>query len=91
MKVLLNETRLPVAGNSNAFPSFKEHIEKIKNWRPSFEVKASAANEVRHKSQKEFFDRPIERPDKKQVYKGSTSVFKPMEIYHKMTPLRSLK
>ena len=51
MKVLLNETRMPMRNvKSKAFPSFKEHIEKIKNWRPSFEVKESKFNEVRHKS-----------------------------------------
>jgi hypothetical protein len=74
MKVLLNETRLPMSNvKSKAFPSFKQHIEKIKNWRPSFEVKESKANEVRHKSQKEFFDRPIEKPEQKQVYNGLTT------------------
>ena len=50
---------------------------------------SSVANDSRYKSQREYFDRPV-------AYKsGNTSSkvssIKPMEVYHKITPVRSIQ
>ena len=60
------ETRMPVHHitkanhkTKSAFPSPEKHIEMANKWRPSFNVTVSSFNSVHHKSQREYFDRPI--------------------------------
>ena len=76
-------------GQSNAFPSTKKHVELSKNWKPNFIVMSSKANESRYKSQREYFDRPLNYKSGVATVKASN--LKPMEVYHKITPVRSIQ
>ena len=84
------ETRMPLRkGQTNAFPSTKKHLEMAKNWKPDFVVMSSKANETRYKSQREYFDRPLNYKSGEVASKIQAN--KPMEVYHKITPVRSIQ
>lgn len=87
---MMQETRMPLKkGQSSAFPSVKKHVEMTKGWHNEFCVMSSSANDTRYKSQREYFDRPL-------MYKSGeasckSSAVKPMEVYHRITPVRSIQ
>ena len=59
-KVIMEDTRMPLQkGATKAFPSPKKHFELASKWQNQFASMESRANELRTKTQREFFDRPI--------------------------------
>jgi hypothetical protein len=82
---------MPLAkGASKAFPSPKKHFKLVSKWDDGFTVMESRGNEERTKSQREFFDRPLSKPVHVRSTKKIVMPLKPMEIYHKITPVRSI-
>ena len=73
---LTKETRMPIeyltqgkAGHRNkksikSFPTPHKHVDNVNGWRSFHNVTASTHNNTLHKSQREYFDRPIYAPDK---------------------------
>ena len=56
-------------------------------WKNNFVMTQSQANNDIHKSRRELFDRPVQ-----YVSGGLTNqnnLRRPMEVYHKITPVRS--
>ena len=88
VKNLITETRMPVIkGQSKAFPTPQEHFEMADRWKNNFVMTQSQANNDIHKSRRELFDRPVQ-----YVSGGLTNqnnLRRPMEVYHKITPVRS--
>lgn len=83
---------MPLAkGASKAFPSPKKHFKLASRWDEGFTVMESRGNEERTKSQREFFDRPLSKPAQVKSSKKISMPLKPMEIYHKITPVRSIQ
>lgn len=78
-------------GVSKAFPSPKKHFKMASKWMQSFTVMESRANEERNKTQREFFDRPLTNPVRLPRKAGLIAPPKPMEVYHKITPVRSIQ
>jgi hypothetical protein len=50
----------------------------------------SRANDERTRTQREFFDRPLSKPAPWNNKNSGMIPLKPMEVYHKMTPVRSI-
>lgn len=72
-----------------SFPSPRKHLEHQKNWRTFHNVTASSHNGVHHKSQREYFDRPIFAPDRGYSHERKEKT--PFNaIYSKITPMRSI-
>lgn len=91
IKLLMQDTRMPIQkGVSKAFPSPKKHFKMASKWMQSFTVMESRANEERNKTQREFFDRPLTNPIRLPRKAGLIAPPKPMEVYHKITPVRSI-
>lgn len=84
---------MPLADKtSKAFPRPKEHYKLVSKWVDGFAVMESRGNEQRTKTQREFFDRPLSKPQPWQMTKKANFIpLKPMEVYHKMTPVRSIQ
>lgn len=90
IKLLMEDTRMPIKkGQTKAFPTAKEHFKLTSKWVNTFTVMESRANDTRFKTQREFFDRPVTRPLNSQKTNYPVPL-KPMEVYHKITPVRSI-
>ena len=86
----MNETRFPLKkGQSTAFPSAKKHFKLANGWTNDFVVMASKTNERVYKDKREFFDKPVVYQT--GVNSNKTGTLKPMEVYHKITPVRSIQ
>ena len=89
VKKLMSETRMPLKkGQSTAFPTAKKHFKLASGWQSDFVVLHSRANENVYKSKREFFDQPVSYQTGMNTNK--THALKPMEVYHKITPVRSI-
>jgi len=78
-------------GEPRAFPSAKKHLKLVEGWSNDFTVMESRANEQRHRAQKEFFDKPIIVNHSRVAGMTQTNFLRPMEVYHKITPVRSIQ
>lgn len=58
-------------------------------WTNDFVVMASKTNDRVYKDKREFFDKPVAYQT--GVNSNKTSTLKPMEVYHKITPVRSIQ
>ena len=95
---LTKETRMPLEvltsprfGHKRAsFPHPVEHVAMTENWREKHSVTVSNFNGVHHKSQREYFDRPIAVPDKGYSHTRRAKA-EPMTVYASKTPMRSVK
>ena len=86
---VMAETRAPIRkGQTKAFPTAREHFSLANGWQPDFVVLHSRANEQVYKSKREFFDRPVQYQPGQNTCK--TGPHRPMEVYHKITPVRSI-
>ena len=89
VKKLMHETRMPIKkGQSSAFPSAKRHFKLASGWQNDFTVMQSRANNTIYKDKREYFDKPVSYWTGMNTNK--TSAMKPMEVYHKITPVRSI-
>ena len=89
----MHELRAPVnlqKGKSSAFPSAKKHFKMTAGWTSDFTVMESRCNEKRYKAHREFFDKPVLIHQQKAGGKTATNFLKPMEVYHRITPVRSI-
>lgn len=72
-----------------SFPSPQKHVEMQMKWKDMHNVTVSSHNLTHHKSQREYFDRPIYAPER-----GYAHIRKDKErfnaVYSKMTPMRSV-
>jgi len=98
---LTKETRMPVEyltegrqgqvtkKTVNSFPSPEKHCALQYGWRDMHNVTVSTHNHTHHKSQREYFDRPIHAPER-----GYAHVRREKQrfnaVYSKMTPMRSV-
>ena len=90
VKKLMNETRMPIKkGQSKAYPSAKKHFRLANGWQSDFVVMSSQANGQVYKDKREFFDKPVNYQTGMGNVKNNT--LKPMEVYHKITPVRSIQ
>lgn len=90
VKKCMNETRMPLKkGQSKAFPTAKKHFKMASGWQNDFNVMQSRANDGLYKGKKEFFDKPVMYHAGMNTNK--TNTLKPMEVYHKITPVRSIQ
>ena len=76
-------------GQSSAFPSAKKHYKLASGWQSDFAVMQSRANNTIYKDKREFFDKPVSYWTGMNTNK--TNTMKPMEVYHKITPVRSIQ
>lgn len=95
---LIKETRMPVhhivsprqMGERSTFPHPQEHISLVNGWREKHNVTVSHFNNVHHKSQREYFDRPIDCPNKGYAHVRREKM-QPFQVYAAGTPMRSIK
>ena len=88
-KVLL-ETRMPLKkGQSRAYPTAKKHFQLVSGWQNDFINMRSHGNSQLHRDKREFFDKPIKYSPGMNTNK--TVTLKPMEVYHQITPVRSIQ
>ena len=76
-------------GQSAAFPSAKKHFKLAEKWKPEFVVMMSKANENLYPARREYFDKPVNYQTGMNPNKAIS--LKPMEVYHKITPVRSIQ
>ena len=76
-------------GQSNAFPSAKKHFQLASKWTNDFGVMQSRANDRIFRDKREYFDKPVMYHTGMNTNK--TNTMKPMEVYHKITPVRSIQ
>ena len=76
-------------GQTKAFPTAKKHFKLANGWQSDFNVMQSRANDGLYSGKKEFFDKPVEYHTGMNTNKTNTS--KAMEVYHKITPVRSIQ
>lgn len=74
----------------NAKVSPEAHYVTTKNWEKKWHVTASGFNNVHHKSQREYFDTPIEVPKRGYAHERVNKT-EAMQIYASKTPMRSVK
>jgi hypothetical protein len=71
-----------------AFPSPERHLAMKDSWVSSWNVTVSKFNNVHHKSQREYFDRPIDVPERgyshERAFKSEFNT-----VYSQKTPMRS--
>ena len=90
VKKLMNETRMPLKkGQSGAFPTAKKHFQLASKWTNDFGVMQSRANTKIFRDKREYFDKPVMYQTGMNTNK--TNTMKPMEVYHKITPVRSIQ
>ena len=90
VKKVMQETRMPLKkGSTKAFPSPKKHFQLASKWQNDFVVMQSKANMVVFKDQREFFDKPVYYQTGANSLKANS--LKPMEVYHRITPVRSIQ
>ena len=76
-------------GQTKAFPSAKKHFKLASHWQNDFVVMQSKANDKLYPGKREFFDKPVSYATGQSANKATT--LKPMEVYHKITPVRSIQ
>jgi len=67
-----------------------DHYVKTGRWEKKWHVTASSFNNVHHKSQREYFDRPIEVPKQGYAHERLDKM-EAMQTYASKTPMRSVK
>ena len=76
-------------GQSGAFPTAKKHFKLASGWQSDFNVMQSRANGHVYRGKREFFDKPVHYQT--GLNSNKTNSLKAMEVYHKITPVRSIQ
>ena len=95
VKKVMNETRVPAkkAGVNGEvlkgpFASSRKHLKLASGWQNEFAVMQSRANNVIYRDKREFFDKPLHYQTGMNTSRAKK--LKPMEVYHGLTPVRSV-